>query len=76
MTPQLRDGLRDAADQAGTSLNAFAVQVLAAAAGDATVMGRDEGRSTTEVFALAKRLDVEDPGYYVRWEQARAGGDS
>ena len=34
MSPQLRDGLRDAADDAGCSLNAFAVQVLAAAAGD------------------------------------------
>ena len=33
-SPQLRDGLRDAADDAGCSLNAFAVQVLAAAAGD------------------------------------------
>lgn len=34
MSPQLRDGLRDAADDAGCSLNAYAVQVLAAAAGD------------------------------------------
>jgi hypothetical protein len=34
MSPQLRDGLREAATAAGCSLNAFAVQVLAAAAGD------------------------------------------
>ena len=34
MSPQLRDGLRVAADDAGCSLNAFVVQVLAAAAGD------------------------------------------
>jgi hypothetical protein len=34
MSPYLRDALRDAADKAGCSLNAFAVQVLAAAAGD------------------------------------------
>jgi hypothetical protein len=35
MSPQLRDSLRDAANEAGCSLNAFAVQVLSAAAGDA-----------------------------------------
>jgi hypothetical protein len=34
MAPQLRDGLRAAAAEAGCSLNAFATQVLAAAAGD------------------------------------------
>jgi hypothetical protein len=34
MSPQLRDGLRVAADDAGCSLNAFVVQVLSAAAGD------------------------------------------
>jgi hypothetical protein len=34
MSPQLREGLRAAAEAAGLSLNAFAVQVLAAAAGD------------------------------------------
>jgi hypothetical protein len=34
MSPQLRQALRHAADRAGVSLNAYAVQVLAAAAGD------------------------------------------
>jgi hypothetical protein len=34
MSPQLRDGLRVAAGDARCSLNAFVVQVLAAAAGD------------------------------------------
>ena len=34
MSPQLREGLRAAADRAGCSINAYAVQVLAAAAGD------------------------------------------
>jgi len=110
MTPQLRDALRDAADHAGTSLNAYAVQVLAAAAGDATrfrqaidrsvaereveikrdgrgfplnegderrhrlarsrfmtTIGREQGSAA--VFALVKRFDVEDPGFYVRWER-------
>jgi hypothetical protein len=35
MAPQLRESLRAAASDAGCSLNAFAVQVLSAAAGDA-----------------------------------------
>jgi hypothetical protein len=35
MSPQLRESLRAAASEAGCSLNAFAVQVLSAAAGDA-----------------------------------------
>jgi len=34
MAPQLRDALRRAADNAGVSMNAYAVQVLATAAGD------------------------------------------
>jgi hypothetical protein len=34
MSPQLRQALRVAADNAGCSLNAFAVQVLATAVGD------------------------------------------
>ena len=34
MSPQLRDALRRAADNAGVSLNSYAVQVLATAAGD------------------------------------------
>ena len=34
MSHQLRDGLRAAAEDAGCSLNSFAIQVLAAAAGD------------------------------------------
>jgi hypothetical protein len=34
MSPQLRDGLHAAADAAGVSVNAFAVQVLATAVGD------------------------------------------
>ncbi len=34
MSPQLRDSLRRAADNAGCSMNAYAVQVLATATGD------------------------------------------
>jgi hypothetical protein len=36
LSPQLREGLRQAPDRAGCSLNAFSVLVLAAAAGDPT----------------------------------------
>ena len=116
MTPQLRDALRDAADHSGTSLNAYAVQVLAAAAGDParfrgavdrserpndvdikrdgrgfplnegderrhrlarsdfiSAMGMEMG--STAMFALVKRLDVEDPGHYVRWQRERAAAE-
>ena len=114
MSPQLRDGLRDAADDAGCSLNAFAVQVLAAAAGDpgrfrvsqsqeaseapdvdelerdalgyplrsrerwAHAGARSEFIGTMEtelgaeeMVALVKRLDAENPGYFVEWYQLR-----
>ena len=112
MTPQLRDALRAAADQAGTSLNAFAVQVLAAAAGDPARfrvgtegsvrpgdveikrdergfplseheerkhrLARDEflnavtrEQGSAVAHPLVRRLDVEDPGYFVRWKQER-----
>ena len=46
MSPQLREGLREAADRAGCSLNAFAVQILATAAGDPA---RFRARSPHEV---------------------------
>jgi hypothetical protein len=114
MSPQLREGLRNAADEAGCSLNAFAVQVLATAAGDPGrfrvssshdesetrdlkelerdalgyplrwkerwahsgarnefigTMGTELG--TEEMVALVKRLDAEDPGYFVEWQRLR-----
>jgi Tfp pilus assembly protein FimV len=52
MSPQLRESLRDAAKDAGCSLNAFAVQVLAAAAGDAA---RFRGTPDSDVRAEAVR---------------------
>jgi hypothetical protein len=55
MTPQLRDALRDAADHAGTSLNAYAVQVLAAAAGDPSRFRATVDRSVTSDEAEIKR---------------------
>ena len=118
MSPQLRDAVRAAADGAGCSLNAFAVQVLAAAAGDPArfragtapassaapveesnvrvlardhlgypldlrerfdhsaargefiaVMVREIGSSA--MVALVRRLDAEDPAYFVEWERLR-----
>ena len=117
MSPQLRETLRDATDDAGCSLNAFAVQVLAAAAGDpgrfrgsrpheeprasdVDELERDalgyplswrERRAhigarsdfigamaaelgTDEMVALVKRLDAEDPGYFVEWQRLRTDG--
>ena len=106
MSPQLREGLRHAADRAGCSLNAFAVQILATAAGDparfraqssheesetaaarssATRLGiRSNGSSGGDTPSPAtsssarwasswarKRLDAEDPGYFVEWLRLR-----
>ncbi len=105
MSPQLRESLRVAANDAGCSLNAFAVQVLSAAAGDAarfrTVeesnvraaaarpaqkwrsrrarsdfigrMGVEMG--TPAMAALVRRLDAEDPGYFLDWWTARSNGE-
>ncbi|MDP9332735.1 MAG: hypothetical protein M3Q30_05425 [Actinomycetota bacterium] len=114
MSPQLREGLRNAAADAGCSLNSFSVQVLAAAAGDPVrfrvsgsheeseapdvdelerdalgyplrwkerwahsgarnefigTMGTELG--SKEMVALVKRLDAEDPGYFVEWQRLR-----
>jgi len=116
MSPQLREGLRQAADRAGCSLNAFAVQILAAAAGDPArfrvqssheeeeIGGREVERDalgyplewkqrwrhsvarsefigtmgdelgSEEMVARVKRLDAEDPGYFVEWLRLRKEG--
>jgi hypothetical protein len=113
MSPQLREGLREAADRAGCSLNAFAVQILATAAGDPArfraqsshqeeeIAGSEVERDalgyplewkqrwrhsiarnefigtmgielgSEEMVALVKRLDAEDPGYFVEWLRLR-----
>lgn len=104
MAPHLREALRDAAHAAGCSLNAFAVQVLAAAAGDAArfralaepdarpalasarqtwrvraarsefigIMGIEIGGEAR--WALMRRIDAEDPEYYLEWDHARETG--
>jgi hypothetical protein len=114
MTVALRTALHDAASKAGCSLNSYALQVLAAAAGDparfrgnATVavvdesiddLERDHGgyplnhrersrhnlarQRFIETFlrehpdggdgAVIRRLDKEDPAFYVKWYEARS----
>jgi hypothetical protein len=98
MAPQLRDALRRAAIDAGCSMNAYAVQVLATATGDpacfravidpvepprpkqewrhanarsefAQTMGPRMGWS--EMSALVRKYDAEDPGYFLAWKQRR-----
>ena len=105
MSPQLRESLRAAASDAGCSLNAFAVQVLSAAAGDAArfrsvddASARKEAARPTQrwrsrfarnefmkrmaeemgssaMFGLVRRLDADDPGYFLEWWTARHAGE-
>lgn len=65
MSPQLRESLRDAANTAGGSLNAFAVQVLSAAAGDAARF-----RSVDEPRPLATAVPAHQS-----WRRAQARND-
>jgi hypothetical protein len=62
MSPQLRDGLRQAANDAGCSLNAFAVNVLAAAAGDPARF-----RGSTSGGTGVHDLERDDQGYPLDW---------
>ena len=62
MSPQLCDALRHAADQAGCSMNSYAVQVLAAASGDpacfrASVDAPDPARPNQQWRLRAARND-------------------
>jgi hypothetical protein len=68
MSPQLREGLRDTADDAGCSLNAFAVQVLAAAAGDPGHF-RVPGSSAESEAPDADELERDALGYPLRWKE-------
>lgn len=62
MSRQLRDGIRAAADDAGCSLNAYAIQVLAAAAGDP---GRF--RASNRVAAEPQAIERDALGYPLEW---------
>jgi len=52
MSHQLRESLRDAANDVGCSLNSFAVQVLSAAAGDASRFRSADDNQTRVAAAL------------------------
>jgi hypothetical protein len=58
LSPQLRQALRHAADQAGVSLNAYAVQVLATAAGDPAAF---RAPSTSRPRGPSERVDLGFP---------------
>jgi hypothetical protein len=63
MSPSLRDALRSAADASGCSLNAYALQILASAAGDPA---RFRG---TAVEAPDEPRDIErdERGFPLEW---------
>lgn len=64
MAHQLRDGLREAASEAGCSLNAFAVQALAAAAGDLARF-----RLPTAGPPTIHELERDARGYPIDWKE-------
>jgi hypothetical protein len=66
MSPQLREGLRAAAAKAGCSVNAYAVQVLAAAAGDAARF-RAPVPEPEEIDV--RELERDALGYPLRWKE-------
>lgn len=66
MAPQLRDGLRSAADDAGCSLNAYALQVLAAAAGDPARFRQDAP------VPPVRELERDTLGFPVHWRDRAA----
>jgi hypothetical protein len=71
MAPQLREALRQSAQAAGCSLNSFAVQVLAAAAGHgARFRGTAESGPTDEERALELReIERDGRGFPHDWKQ-------
>jgi hypothetical protein len=72
MAPQLRDGLKASAEFAGCSLNAYVVQVLAAAAGQrARFRGTAEtGPTPEEEQDELRMLDRLPSGTPVDWHEA------
>jgi hypothetical protein len=64
MSPALREALHSAAGEAGCSLNAYALQVLASAAGDAARFrgARDEAREDP------RDIDRDERGYALDWK--------
>ena len=62
MSRHLRDGLRAAAKASGCSMNAFAVQVLAAAAGDASRF-----RDPSDCAPADSEIERDALGYPLEW---------
>ena len=80
MSSSLRDALHSAAAAAGCSLNGYALQILAAAAGDPARF-RSVAADATEAMAaefdavtadrLIKEHELEDPAFFVEWYRSR-----
>jgi hypothetical protein len=64
MSPALREALHAAADEAGCSLNAYALQVLASAAGDAA---RFRG-ARDEACEAPRDIDRDERGNPLDWK--------
>ena len=64
MAPEVRESLRSAAHDAGCSLNAFAVQILATAAGDPARF-RGAARSASG----AAEIERDDAGIPLDWKE-------
>ncbi len=71
MSPQLKQGLKDAAAFAGCSLNAYVVQVLAAAAGHRVRFRGDAETGPTEEEAHdeLRTLDRSPRGVPIDWNE-------
>ena len=72
MAPQMKEGLREAAKEAGCSLNSFIVQVLGAAAGD-TVRFRaaavNAEPTASERSQQLRALERDRRGYPLDWKE-------
>ena len=72
MSPQLRHGLKTAAEFAGCTLNAFAVQVLATAVGDPS---RFRAQTAPDGTALPD-VERDARGYPLDWRERAAHIDA
>jgi hypothetical protein len=74
MSRELRDGLHVAANEAGCSLNSFAVQILAAAAGDPAKFHRARPKGPREINPDDIERDKQGwpLSHKLRWEHGAA----
>src|SRR5947207_10577777 len=66
MSRSLRDALHSAAAAEGCSLNGYALQILAAAAGEPARF-----RSVATEDRLVREHEREDPAFFVEWYRSR-----